>query len=77
MEEIIAKTKQEIGIKRKDKLKQALLYVGLDRSANITSDPRDVDMSVVDNCFNETEKFKRIVEQAMLRLMPGFSPVLI
>jgi AbiV family abortive infection protein len=76
-EGIIANTKQEISSKRKDRLKQSLLYVGLDRSANITSDPRDVDMSVVDNCFNETKRFKEIVEQAMLKLMPGFSPVVI
>ncbi len=77
LEEIIAKTKQEIGIRRKDKLKQALLYVGLDRKASITSDPRDVDMSVVDNFFNETERFKEIVEQAMFRLIPGFSVIVV
>ena len=30
-----------------------------------------------DKCFNETERFKEIVEQAMRKLMPGFSPVAI
>jgi len=30
-----------------------------------------------DNCFKETESFKEIVEQAMRKLMPGFSPVAI
>ena len=77
LEEIIAKTKQEIGIKRKDKLKQSLLYVGFNRKADITSDPREVDMSMVENCLNETKKFKEIVELAMFRLMPGFSAIVI
>ena len=31
----------------------------------------------VDNCFNETEKFKEIVELEMFRLIPGFNPVVI
>jgi len=77
LEEIIAKTKQEIGIKRKDKLKQSLLYVGFNRKAEITSDPREVDMSTVENCLNETKKFKEVVKLAMFRLMPGFSAIVI
>jgi AbiV family abortive infection protein len=76
-EELITNTSKTIKNEKKERYKQSLLYVGFDRKAKVTSDPRKTDKTKVENCFKEAEKFKEVVEIALSEQIPGFSIILI
>jgi len=49
-----------------------LLYVGFDKTAKITSEPKNTNKDQIENYFKEAEKFKEVVEIALTGQIPNF-----
>jgi len=76
-DEMIVKSKKDIKKAKKEQYKQSLLYVGFDRMAKISSDPRNADIKEVENCFKEAVNFKEGVELAMSGQIAKFDKIVI
>jgi AbiV family abortive infection protein len=76
-EELVTNASKAIKSEKKERYKQSVLYVGFDRKAKVTSDPRKADKIKVEDCFKEAEKFKEVVEIALSEQIPGFSKIVI
>ncbi|MBI5892553.1 MAG: AbiV family abortive infection protein [Deltaproteobacteria bacterium] len=75
--EMIGKTKKGIKKEKKERYKQALLYVGFDRTAKVTSNPKNVNKKEVEDCCKEAERFKEVVEIALSGQIAGFTKIMI
>ncbi len=75
--ELTTNAKKVIKSQEKEKYKQSLFYVGFDRNGHVTYDPKNADRVQIENCFNEAEKFKEVVEIALSGQIIGFSKILI
>ena len=65
--------KEHIKKRQRDKLKQRMLYVHLDRNAAAIHKPANVPIGAARQCFDDTHSFKTVTEYALAKLLPGFS----
>ena len=74
---LIARTKKVTKGEEKERHKQSLLYVGFNRKAIITSDPRSAEQTEIEQRLEEAQKFKEIVEIALAEQLPSFCRITI